>query len=142
MVALLTSQHSQELQSRKIGGIPLEDLTIECFRLIQLALLSYRYLFVLGDELDRLRVALRVRGFRNRASWHSYRTVGHAAGTLLVRGYERADRVSAAMRCRGFDGRFRSLAVFRTRRADVLALALAAACATALVCLDVCVQGT
>src|SRR5262249_12453141 len=78
--------------------------------LIQLALLSYRYLFVLGDELARLRVALRVRGFRNRANAHSYRTVGHAAGTLLVRGYERAERVSQAMRCRGFDGRFRSLA--------------------------------
>ena len=54
--------------------------------LIQLALLTYRYLFVLGDELNRLRVALRVRGFRNRANGHSYRTVGSAAGTLLVRG--------------------------------------------------------
>ena len=29
--------------------------------LIQLALLSYRYLFVLGDELARLRIALRCR---------------------------------------------------------------------------------
>ncbi len=90
--------------------------------LIHLALLSYRYLFVLGDELTRLRVALRVRGFRNRANAHSYRTVGQAAGTLLVHGYERAERVSQAMRCRGFDGRFRSLAVFRTRWVDVLAL--------------------
>ena len=80
--------------------------------LVQLALLSYRYLFVLGDELARLRVALRVRGYRHRANWHSYRTVGHVAGTLLVRGYERAERVGQAMRCRGFDGRFRSLTEF------------------------------
>jgi cobalt/nickel transport system permease protein len=104
--------------------------------LIQLGLLSYRYLFVLGDELDRLRVALRVRGFRNRASRHGYRTVGHAAGTLLVRGYERAERVSAAMRCRGFDGRFRSLADFRTRLVDVLALGLVVASSLGLVWLD------
>ncbi len=105
--------------------------------LIHLALLSYRYLFVLGDELARLRVALRVRGFRNRANAHSYRTVGQAAGTLLVHGYERAERVSQAMRCRGFDGRFRSLAVFQTRWVDVLTLSLMMAGALALVGLDV-----
>jgi cobalt/nickel transport system permease protein len=104
--------------------------------LIHLALLSYRYLFVLGDELARLRVALRVRGFRNRANAHSYRTVGQAAGTLLVHGYERAERVSQAMRCRGFDGRFRSLAVFRARGVDFLLLTLMTASVLALVGLD------
>jgi cobalt/nickel transport system permease protein len=87
--------------------------------LVQLTLLTYRYLFVLTDELARLRIALRVRGYRNRASWHSYRTVGHVAGTLLVRSSERADRIGQAMRCRGFDGRFRSLAAFRTAPGDV-----------------------
>ena len=53
--------------------------------IIQLALLTYRYLFLLADELGRLRTALRVRGYRNRMNRHSYRTVGHVAGTLLVR---------------------------------------------------------
>ena len=43
---------------------------------IHLLLLSYRYLFVLGDELDRLRRAVRVRGFRPGMDRHSYRTVG------------------------------------------------------------------
>jgi cobalt/nickel transport system permease protein len=92
--------------------------------LVQLVLMSYRYLFLLADELTRLRVAVRTRGFRNRANWHSYRTVGNLAGTLLVRGSERAERVAQAMRCRGFDGRFRSLAAFRTSTRDVLALVL------------------
>jgi cobalt/nickel transport system permease protein len=89
--------------------------------LVQLVLLSYRYAHLLADELARLRVALRVRGYRNRATRHCYRTVGHVTGTLLVRGYERAERVGHAMRCRGFDGRFRSLTTFRTRPADVFA---------------------
>jgi len=89
--------------------------------LIQLGLLTYRYVFVLADELRRLRIALRVRGYRNRARRHSYRTAGHIAGTLLVRGYERAERVEQAMRCRGFDGQFRSLTTFATRFGDVLA---------------------
>ncbi|MCI0460601.1 MAG: cobalt ECF transporter T component CbiQ [Gemmataceae bacterium] len=87
--------------------------------IVQLTMLTYRYVFVLAAELARLRVALRVRGYRNRATRHSYRTVGHVAGTLLVRGSERAERVGQAMRCRGFDGRFRSLAEFRTTGADV-----------------------
>src|SRR5437868_4244073 len=81
--------------------------------------LTYRYTFLLAEELGRLRIALRVRGYRNRANLHSYRTIGHVAGTLLVRSHERAERVGQAMRCRGFDGRFRSLTAFRTRWPDV-----------------------
>jgi cobalt/nickel transport system permease protein len=103
---------------------------------VQLVLFSYRYLFLLADELARLRIALRVRGYRNRPSWHSYRTVGHVAGTLLVRGYERAERVGQAMRCRGFDGRFRSLVEFRTRWPDVLVFVLLLASAAGLCFLD------
>src|SRR5262249_17579757 len=94
--------------------------------LIRLILLSYRYVFVLADEFARLRIALRVRGYRNRANRHSYRTVGHVTGTLLVRSQERAERVEQAMRCRGFDGRFRSLAVFRTTVGDVVFFILVA----------------
>jgi cobalt/nickel transport system permease protein len=87
--------------------------------LVQLGLLSYRYVLLLAAELARVRIALRVRGYRNRAGLHSYRTIGHVAGTLLVRSFERAERVGQAMRCRGFDGQFRSLATFRTTAAEV-----------------------
>jgi cobalt/nickel transport system permease protein len=102
-------------------------------RLVHLTLLTYRYVFVLADELRRLRTALRVRGFRTRLNRHSYRTVGQVTGTLLVHGAARAERVAQAMRCRGFDGRFHTLAEFRTRTADVLAFALLASGALALV---------
>jgi cobalt/nickel transport system permease protein len=85
---------------------------------IQLLLLTYRYVFLFSDELGKLRIALRLRGYRNRASAHSYRTIGHVTGTLLVRSFERAERVSQAMRCRGFDGQFRSLRSFETSAAD------------------------
>lgn len=104
--------------------------------LVQLLVLTYRYLFVVSSELARLRVALRVRGYRNRATRHSYRTVGHVAGTLLVRGYERAERVGQAMRCRGFDGQFRSLTEFRTRLADVLFFLTVVAAAASLLAWD------
>jgi cobalt/nickel transport system permease protein len=104
--------------------------------LVHLTLLSYRYAFVLADELARLRVALRVRGYRNRATRHGYRTVGQVAGTLLVRGHERAERVHQAMRCRGFDSRFRSLAAFRTTAADVAAFLLIAGGALGVAAVD------
>jgi cobalt/nickel transport system permease protein len=112
MVLFSTSPFAETLKAAHVLRVP--DL------LIQIALLSHRYVFVLSSELARLRIALRVRGYRNRPSRHSYRTVGHVAGTLLVRGYERAERVGQAMRCRGFDGRFRSLTDFRTTFADCL----------------------
>jgi cobalt/nickel transport system permease protein len=104
--------------------------------LVQLAGLTYRYLFVLADELARLRIALRVRGYRNRATLHSYRTIGHLAGTLLVRGHERAERVGQAMRCRGFDGRFRNLTTWHTQPADLVLFALIVGTAAALVIAD------
>jgi cobalt/nickel transport system permease protein len=100
--------------------------------LVQLADLTYRYVFVLVGELARLRIALRVRGFRSRPDRHTYRTVGHVTGTLLVRGYEQAERVGQAMRCRGFDGRYRCLTAFHTRFADVAAFFLIVGFATAL----------
>lgn len=103
---------------------------------VHLSLLTYRYLFLLAQELGRLRIALRVRGYRNRANWHSYRTIGHVAGTLLVRSSERAERVGQAMRCRGFEGRFRSLVEFRTTAADVAVFALIAAIALMILAWD------
>lgn len=100
--------------------------------LVQLIALSYRYLFLLLDEFRRLRIALRLRGYRPRGDLHSYRTLGQITGTLLVRGGERAERVGQAMRCRGFDGRFRTLTDFRTRRRDVAGFAVIVGAAAAL----------
>jgi len=104
--------------------------------IVLLMLLTYRYVFLLMEEFARLRVALRVRGFRNRADLHSYRTVGQVAGTLLVRSHERSERVAQAMRARGFDGQFRSLDAFATQPIDVLALAILVAAAAAVLTWD------
>lgn len=104
--------------------------------LVQITLLAYRYTFLLAAEMRLLRVAMRTRGFRVTASRHGYRSLGHAVGALLVRGTDRADNVAAAMRCRGFDGTFHTLAAFRTTAADVLAFLLLTAATIALVAWD------
>jgi cobalt/nickel transport system permease protein len=104
---------------------------------VHLLLLTFRYVFLLAEEFGRLRTALRVRGFRNRADLHSWRTIGLVGGTLLVRGSERAERVSQAMQCRDFDGTFHSLCDFRTRAVDVMLFAAALAAAVGLLAWDV-----
>jgi cobalt/nickel transport system permease protein len=45
---------------------------------------------------------------------------------------ERAERVGQAMRCRGFDGVYRSLAEFRTTSADLVFFLVLVGSATAL----------
>jgi cobalt/nickel transport system permease protein len=103
---------------------------------IHLAVLTQRYLFLLVEELGRLRIALRVRGYRNRLCVHSYRTAGHVAGALLVRSAERAERVGQALRCRGFTGRFRSLWQPRTGPGELVFFTLVVGGAMGLVTWD------
>lgn len=75
-------------------------------KLTHLLLFTVRYLNVLHREYVRLRAAMKTRGFRPQANWHTYRTVGYLVGMLLVRSLDRAERIVAAMKCRGFCGRF------------------------------------
>lgn len=75
-------------------------------RLAHLLLFTVRYLEVMEREYRRLAAAMKVRGFRPRADRHTLRTFGHLVGMLLVRGFDRSERVLAAMKCRGFTGQF------------------------------------
>lgn len=75
-------------------------------KFVYLFLFTVRYIAVLDREYRRLRAAMKVRGFRMRCDAHTWRSVGYLFGMLLVRGLERSERVLAAMRCRGFQGRF------------------------------------
>jgi cobalt/nickel transport system permease protein len=73
---------------------------------IQLLLLTFRYIEVLRSEYKRLRLAMRARGFRPQSNMHTWRSFGYLAGMLFIRSLDRADRVFAAMKCRGFRGHF------------------------------------
>ncbi len=75
-------------------------------KLTQLMLFMVRYFDVLGREYARLRAAMRVRCFRPAMNGHSYRAFGYLVGMLLVRSFDRSERVLAAMKCRGFCGRY------------------------------------
>ncbi|MBC7952468.1 MAG: cobalt ECF transporter T component CbiQ [Rhodospirillaceae bacterium] len=75
-------------------------------RFVALFLFTTRYIAVLHQEYSRLRLAMRARAFRLHSSVHSWRAMGWLVGMLLVMSLERSERIHAAMRCRGFTGRF------------------------------------
>lgn len=87
-------------------------------KLVHLLLFTVRYTEVLHLEHERLARAMKIRGFRPRADRATYRALASLAGMLLVRSLDRADRVIAAMKCRGFRGEFHLLRHFHFHRRD------------------------
>ncbi len=92
-------------------------------KLTRLFLFTVRYIGVLEREYGRLRQAMKARAFRLRNRRHTYRSMGYLLGMLLVRSLGRSERIVAAMKCRGFQGRFHTLAPHAMGPADVLVLA-------------------
>lgn len=87
--------------------------------LVHLLMFTIRYIDVLHGEYQRLRAAMKVRGFRPGTNWHSYRSFGYLVGMMLVRAIERSERILGAMKCRGFAGRMPLLQEFTLARRDV-----------------------
>lgn len=85
--------------------------------MVMLLSFMYRYIFVLVDELMRMRQARDSRNFGGSRLWQ-LRTIGRMIGTLFIRSYERGEAVYAAMLSRGFDGHSRTLDRLRFRPAD------------------------
>lgn len=80
--------------------------------------MMFRYVQLIGEEYERLRLAMKARGFRSKMNMHSYRSWGNLIALLLVRSVERAERIEAAMRCRGYRGRFWLADDFQFRAGD------------------------
>lgn len=85
-------------------------------------LLLHRYLFVLGEEAQRLRTAYRLRAVNRRRL--PLATYASLAGQLLLRAHDRAQRVHQAMLSRGFDGELRLARQWHWARADTAFVAL------------------
>lgn len=72
---------------------------------------TYRYVFVLVDEAQRMRRARDSRGWSGKWIWQA-RVVGHMIAALFLRSYERGERVYAAMLARGYGGEVRALYLY------------------------------
>jgi cobalt/nickel transport system permease protein len=97
LLALLSTSNVASL------GHGLEGLAVPpklCFMLLS----TYRYIFVIHQEYQRLQRAARMRGFVARTNLHTYRTFSHLFAMTLVKSWNRARRVHHAMILRGFHG--------------------------------------
>ena len=86
----------------------------------------YRYLFVIADEVRRMRAALAARGYRPRHALQAA-AIGRVATALFLRTYDRGERVYVAMLARGYAGSTPRLRALTFARADVLFLTVLAA---------------
>jgi cobalt/nickel transport system permease protein len=114
----LTSTMSVFTLGRALGELHIPS------KIVHLIFLSYRYIHVIYQEYHRLIKAAKIRGFCPRNNIHTYRTYAYLVGMLFVKSYDRAERVRAAMLCRGFQGKFYDLKEFELNTTDLVSMVL------------------
>ena len=90
---------------------------------VNLMLFTYRYLFVISDEMGRMSVARKARGARRGRSLldrAAMQNISFSAGMVLVRAHERGIRMHDALRSRGFDGEIKTLSKFRVGALEMI----------------------
>lgn len=71
--------------------------------IVDMMLLAYRYLEEFGETRTTMQRAMRMRGFESdRFSFRNLSLWAGLAGSLLIRSYDRSERVYQAMRLRGY----------------------------------------
>lgn len=91
-------------------------------KIVHLFIFTYRYIHAIHREYLRLKEAMDIRGFCPGNNLHTYRSYAYLVGMLLVKSNDRAERVRAAMLCRGFRGKFYDLDDFSMGVADLIIL--------------------
>jgi cobalt/nickel transport system permease protein len=86
---------------------------------VLIAAFMYRYLFVIVEEVGRMRAALAARAYRPRHALHAG-AIGRVATAMFLRTYSRGERVYQAMLSRGYSGQMPQPVPLVLRRADTL----------------------
>ncbi|HMK34127.1 MAG TPA: cobalt ECF transporter T component CbiQ [Desulfomonilaceae bacterium] len=100
-------------------------------KLVHLFFFCFRYIHVIHEEYHRLVTAMKIRSFKPGTNMHTYKTYAYLVGMLLVRSFDRSGRIFAAMKCRGFRGKFYILHHYEMKRSDYL-LAVSSAVLSAM----------
>ena len=89
---------------------------------ITLVEMIYRYIGVLIDEAGSMNIAYKLRSVVSKSV--VMKDMGPFAGQLILRSFDRGERVYAAMVCRGFGGEFPEYKPVRMKARDIAALSL------------------
>lgn len=86
--------------------------------LVQMLMFTYRYIFVIIDEFMSMWRAMSAKGFNPRTNMYGLSVMGNMVGMLIVKSYERGERVYQAMISRGYTGNPKTRTAFAMRRTD------------------------
>jgi cobalt/nickel transport system permease protein len=104
--------------------------------IIQMILFTYRYIFVFLLEMRRMNTAMNARNFVKKTNLHTIKTVGNFVGVLLVRSFEKAEKIYQAMLSRGYDGALRTFFDYKIVAKDYVKGALVSLICVMLVTWD------
>ncbi|HHF6548112.1 TPA: energy-coupling factor transporter transmembrane protein EcfT [Haemophilus influenzae] len=79
-----------------IGKLPLPE------KLIQLFVLTVRYIALLGELRQKMDIAIRARGFRPRLNRRTLYVTAQSVALLLIHALLKAETAQMALKCRGF----------------------------------------
>ncbi|MBU8906362.1 cobalt ECF transporter T component CbiQ [Desertibacillus haloalkaliphilus] len=103
------------ITSMTVITIILETQTVEQFMtsladlkvppvMITVLLLSYRYVYLFLDDIQKMQLALKTRFFNGGISIKKLKVYGQLTGCLLIKSLDRSEKVFQAMQARGFNG--------------------------------------
>ncbi len=91
-------------------------------KIVHLFFFTYRYIHAIYREYLRLKNSIKIRGFIPKTDLHTYKTFAYLVGMIMVRSFDRAQRVHSAMLCRGFKGDLYSLKKFSFKTNDIVSI--------------------
>lgn len=88
--------------------------------LLQILVLSHRYIYVLLNELTGMLNAAVSKGFNIKLNVKSLTAIGNMIGMLIVKSYERGERVYYAMASKGYTGYIKMSDLEKIKTKDIL----------------------
>ena len=112
--------------------------------IVDMTLLSYRYLEEIGETLTTMQRAMKLRGFQPKGfSRRNLEVYARLTGSILIRSYDRSLRIYQAMILRGYGSQISSVNTYRkfklnqSDRTSLLATLAAVTCGILLITLEI-----
>lgn len=87
---------------------------------VQMMLFTYRFIFLFLAEMRRMDTAMKARGFIKKPDLYTLKILGGFVGTLLIRSFERTERIYKAMLSKGYQGELHTLIEFKSEPKDLI----------------------
>ena len=89
-------------------------------KLVQMIFFIYRYIFVVSDELQKTLISISSRNTGKKSYLFKRHILSNIIGMILVRSYERGERIRTAMLSRCYNGNLKTFYAFRMTKKDLL----------------------